>query len=357
MKTPTPNTSKTNPSGKFPVSSPRLSPAGAVSEVQSALTLVDFFQTWYHLRYWFVIGFILVSAATFIWNKYFRTEYFRAETRIFVGRNILPEQRVGIADLEIPPIGRNDQFINVVNANLAEQLLTSNKLLLEVVDGLRSGEFKKYGKQTWDLFEMLKIKEKDDDFRHRKLADILRFGLVQVRQIQNSGLLSFSVELPNAQAAREFANSCIQVLQDRFADIEFGYYDQAKKLYQERLSKESKRSENLAQSRVDIDLDHYPTRDQQNEIIKAELEEQARWIAQLNVKIGKLDLATTSETKAAGNPLKVIDPAYTPIKKSRPHVTLNTLLAAALYTFVFMLGLAAFGYVRWSMAAGRRERD
>lgn len=330
-------------------------PPRPASEVESTLTLADFFQSWWGVRWWFIGGLLLVGASTFIWNKFFRDEYFRAETRIFVGRNILPEQRIGIADLEMTPIGRNDQFINVVSANLAEQYLTSNKLLLEVAEGLRKGEFQKTGKQAWNLYELLKMKEKDEDFRARKLADKLRGGLVEVRQIQNSGLLMFSVELPNAQAAREFANACIETLKKRFEELEFGYYDTARKLYEERMGKEIKRSGELAKSRIGIDLDHYPPRDQQNEIVKAELEEQAKWIAELNAKVGKLELATTSETREAGNPLKVVDPAYTPIKKSRPHVTLNTLMAAALYTFVFMLGLVGAGYARWSLGLSRRE--
>lgn len=327
-------------------------PPTQASEVQSTLTLLDFFQTWRHLRWWFIAGLILVGGGTYAYNKFFLKEYFRAEAKIFVGRNILPEQRIGIADLELSAIGRNDQFINLVQAVLAEQYLTSTKLLLDVTDGFKSGEFQtKYFMHKWDLFELLEIKEKEEDFRKRKLAYILQNSLIQVRQVLNSGMLIFSVELPNAEAAREFTNACVRILQERFTDLEFGYYDASRDLYKERLAREIKASKNLAQTRVGIDLDHYPSMDQQNEILKAELEEQAKWIAQMSTKISKLDLATTDSAKAAGQPLKVVDWAYTPIRKSRPHSTLNALMAAALYTFVFMLGMVLYSYTR----GGRRE--
>lgn len=330
-------------------------PPSSASEVQSSLTLLDFFQTWRHLRWWFLAGLILVGGGTYIFNKFFLKEYFRAEAKIFVGRNILPEQRIGIADIELSAIGRNDQFINLVQAVLAEQYLTSTKLLLDVVDGFKSGEFKKkYYMQPWDLYDLLDLKKKDkesEDYLRRKLAFKLQNSLIQVRQVLNSGMLIFSVELPKAQAAREFTNACVRVLMERFTDLEFGYYDSSLQLYRERLAREIKDSQKLAQTKVGIDLDHYPTMDQQNEILKAELEEQAKWIAQMATKISKLDLATTETAKAAGQSLKVVDWAYMPIEKCRPHCTLNSLLAAALYTFVFMLGMVVYNYMR----GGRRE--
>src|SRR5690349_3756167 len=100
----------------------KLSRPPATSEIQSTLSLMDFMQAWFHLRWWYLIGLFLVCLATYLWNRQ-RTPYYRAESKIFVGRIIIPEQRIGLSDLSPAPIGRNDQFINLVNAGLAEQYL------------------------------------------------------------------------------------------------------------------------------------------------------------------------------------------------------------------------------------------
>jgi uncharacterized protein involved in exopolysaccharide biosynthesis len=351
--TKSPNTNHAN------VVAPPVKPASAhaAGEVQTSLSLVDFLATWYRLRGWFVGGFLLVALGTIIWNKCFMTKFYRAEARVFVGRAIPMEQRIGFSDLDGAAVGRNDQFLNLVQGVLAEQYLTSTNLLLEVTDGLLKGTFAQYGlTQKWDLYGLLKIREKNEDFRQRKLAATLQNDLIAVRQVQNSGLLTFSAELPDPEAARSFVNACVRVLQDRFTTLEFDYYDKARNEYKAKLDGEIKKSEELARARVGLEMDKYPPRAQQNEIVKAQLEYQATYIAELKTKISKLEMATSEGAKFAAQPVKVVDWAYTPLKKVRPKTTLNTLMAAALYTFIFMLGLAGYSYVRWSLAA-RREGE
>lgn len=334
------------------------SPTPPAGEVVSSLTLVDFLWAWYGLRKWFLGGLILVSLVTIFCNKVLMLKYYRAEARVFVGRVIPNENRIGISDLEAAAVGRNDQIMNLVQSVLAEQYLTSAQFLLEVTNRLKAGSFASTGRTTkWDLYDLLHIRDKDQAFREAKLTRLLQDNLIQVRQIQNTGAMIFSVELPDPVAAQNFTNSCVDVLEERMIDYEFHYYDAALKDYRRKLATEVEKSMKLAQSRVDLDWDKYPPRAQQNEIIKTELVHQATWIAELNTKISKLDLATTESARNALAPVRVIDHAMVPIKKSRPQAILNTLMADALYTFVFMFGLAVFSYVRWSLAARVRPEN
>lgn len=340
--------------GRGPITTPERPVA---SDVQSSLTLVDFFQAWHQFRWWFLGGFLLVSLGTIIWCKVFTTIYYRAETKFFVGRVIPLEQRVGLADVEGVPVGRNEQYQNLVQGVLAEQYLSSSDLLLEVARRFASGEFaEKYGMQQWNLYELLDIEAKSEDRRQRMLAEVLKTNLIKSRQVQNTGLVILSVELPNPLASSQFANACVKVLMERFEALDFGYLDAAHKLYRDKLAAVVKEGEQLAEAKVadGLQYDAYPLKAQRHEKLKEQLKVQAEWAAAVQDKVSKLALATSPEARLAGQPVKIVEYGRVPLKKSRPKTILNTLMASSLYTFVFMLALVVHGYVAWG-ARQRRE--
>src|SRR5687767_13542529 len=117
--------------------STRNAPSHEATEVQSSITLQDFFQVWTRHRVLFLLGLIIIVLATVVWSKFFLTKYYRAQSTIFIGNRVSPDQRIGFSEIDKPPAGRNDQYFNARDAAVAEQYLNSPELLLEAARRLK----------------------------------------------------------------------------------------------------------------------------------------------------------------------------------------------------------------------------
>ena len=68
--------------------SPTVHPPAAAGEMQSTITMVDFFRVWFRFRIWFVSGLIVVFALTWIWSKLVLRPLYKAESTIFVSAGV-----------------------------------------------------------------------------------------------------------------------------------------------------------------------------------------------------------------------------------------------------------------------------
>jgi uncharacterized protein involved in exopolysaccharide biosynthesis len=327
--------------------------------MQSTITMVDFFRVWYRFRLWFVTGLLVVFAFTWLWSKLMLHPLYKAESTIFVSAGVPLEQRIGFWEIEGPAIGRNEQYKNVVQGTLAEQYLTSTDFLLEVADRLAHPRSPAEGNPI-NLYAMLAIRDPNETARRMKLVKILKEDLIKIRQIQTTGVVILSAELPAPVAVARFVNACVELLQERFTSLDFEYYIAGGKLYAQQLDRESSES----QQRLDqmdredrkMQFDTYAPRAMLKQAFQLEREAQAKRLAQLQDKLAKWTLATQPEAKKAAQPIKVIERAWPPLTKSRPRTGINIIVAEALYTFVFVVLLVIFSYVGWSEPA-RRPRD
>lgn len=339
--------------------SPTLKP-GPASEVESAITLNDFYRVWYAWRVWFLVGLALVAGLTLISSKFFMPKFYRAQATLFVGWQVSPEQRVGLADIQGANNARPDQYTNVVKGVLAERLLLSNDLITTAAWRLQHPKNPKFSPPI-DLYAILGVNQPTDEMRQLALARLLRESLMKIAQVQNSGVIELSVELPSSVAASRFVNAAIDALRDKFTQLDFGYYDRALAAYEDQLkgeeSKSKVRSEELAREWSSLQYDASYPRMQRRAEMAEDMKQQATRMAALRDRIAKLRIGTSVEAKAAAQSVKVIDPAMPPQKKIRPKVLLNTAVSMVLYTFIFMIGVAAysyFGWVRRSLTFGAR---
>jgi uncharacterized protein involved in exopolysaccharide biosynthesis len=326
------------------------------SEVQSSITVIDFFRSWYAYRYWFIIGFLIITIGTWTYSKFHMPAFYRAESKLFVGREVPKEQMIGFVDVPGSTAGRNEQYLNVVWAALAEQYLTSADLLREVAEKLKAPD-PAYGNKPLDLYKALGIDDKDPERREMKLVRVLTNELMQVRQMSSTGLIMFSGDMLSPQSAKRFVDACIKVLQDRFTTLTFGYYQKALALYKDQVTEDQKRADQSAKEYFEWDAKHrYDISEefrQERDLRKEALDAQAKSLAAMKDKIAKLELATRPEAMTAASPLKVVDWANLPLKVCRPKSGLNAVVAGALYTFVFMIVLILLNYLSWSVQTRR----
>jgi uncharacterized protein involved in exopolysaccharide biosynthesis len=322
------------------------------SEVQSAITLNDFFRVGYRYRVWYIAGLIIVLFITGVWTK-LSTKYFKARTIIALGRPIPPEQRIGFGDVQGPAAGRNEQYQNVVQGTLAEQYLMSTDLLTSAAQRLDRPDSS--GPQM-DLYKLLGIPRVADKERKILIAKVLRTDLIQIKQIQNTGVMELSVELPAPLQAARYANICVDLLQEVFTDLDFGYYKTGLKIYREALDKETSTSQ-AKWDAIDkeyqiIQYDQIRERAVKKLAWDVDMGVVAKRKADISDKIAKWTVATDERAIKAAQPVRVIERATTPPVKSRPRSYINLIVAAALYTFVFALGLTLASYVSWSRRGG-----
>lgn len=321
-------------------------PPNPSTEVQSTVTLLDFYRAWARYRALYLIGLILVAGFTFVFAKFVMTKFYRADTSFFIGSKFTPESMVGVADTELFEGTRNEKYLDIRQGEIAQRYLASRELLLGVVNELKAEE-------DIDLYEMLNIRETDETLRKAQLVKYLNDDLIRTIQNQSSGLLVLSVEMPDPEVAAMFANKSIEKLREEFTRLDFQYFEEALKLYEQKFQDELARRDALAAELTKMNLgagyfDKYEKKEQQRQALLEELEFQAETLAELSKRIEELRLATSEEAKQAAQPVKVIERAYPPLKKSRPKTILSTVVAAALYTFVFMLGLALASLIRLS---------
>lgn len=338
--------------------SPILTPMDS-GELQSSITLFDFFRAWYGYRYWYLIGFFAITLGTLFWTKYFLPTYYKAESKIFVGRQMPTEQRVGFADILGLAGQRNEQYQNLTLSQLAEQTLLSADFLLDVAEALKKPD-PAYGNKPLDLYGVLAIKDTNPDLRKMKLVQVLRTDLLQIRQVQNTGLILLGGEMTTPYHAKRFVDTCVKQLQEKFTDMDFGYYDAALKLYRKQLEDDTKRLDQRAVEHGDWMAKHQydanPDFRKEKDVWDAEIESKGKWLATLRDKISKLELATNEKAKAAAQTVRVVDWANLPLKVSRPKSGLNAAVAGALYTFLFMIGLVSASYLSWSRQQDQATR-
>lgn len=201
------------------------------NELESTVTLADFARAWARAGVPFLTGLVLVVVIAAIWAKN-QTPYYRAQASFFV------TSQPGSTDG-----WQNEEVHAAFLTNLAEQYLASNDFFTEVAARLGKGN------------------------RHFT-PDDLRAHLT-ARDIEKSGIIVITGELPDAYAAPYFVNMCLDVLGEKLGG-------------------------------------------------------------------------------AAAARLTVIDHANAPAVKSRPKPGSAVGLAAALYTFVFMLALVLAGLIKSS---------
>ncbi len=319
---------------------PQTPPPIPRAEVQSAVTLVDFFHVWYRYRVAFSVGILLISLVTFVWTKFFKVKYYRAECTFIIGRQFTPESMLGLSEMEVFQENQNQQFQTVKNSLLAEQYLLSDGVILETVQQLKSpGD----GEPAIDVAELLKIRQNDPKVRDALLVRSMREDLLRVSQLQTSGISSISAELPDAKAAARFVNVAMGIVQQRFIDQVFQYWDHALESYEGEHEDESELRDQLTHQLKDLNVknfyDKIETVEQARKLLERRLNLNANRIAELEAKIKNLRQATGEETRKASQPLQVIREAVAPLKKSRPKTILSTLMAAASFTFIFLIGL------------------
>lgn len=319
-------------------------------ELQSTVTLGEFLRAWSRYRIWFIAGLILVSLGTFIWVKLFMTTFYRAEASFFVTSRLTPESRMGIAETEVFKGGANEQFQASFLSTLATQYLDSKDFLLEVADAMKA--------EGTDVAKLLGIKEKDEQKRRLLLADALRSNLIQAHKIETSGVIVLSGELPDREAAARFVNICVEKLQDRFTENEFGYFKNALGIYKQKYQDELAARAKMAEKLRTLRFEDYPELQTERKAIESVLTEQALALARMNVRIEMLTMATSPDALKAARSISVVDHASPPLRKSRPKTILMTGVAIILYTFVFMVGLMLVGLIQGTAAArDARFRD
>jgi len=315
-------------------------------EVASRVTLIDFFQTWYRFRVWFLIGFAVVVVGAFFWTKFVMPKFYRAEVRFFLGQKFTPESMIGLADIKVFQGSRNDQFQTVVLSNLSEQLLLSSDLITTVSWRLQHDP--EPGQEPLDVYQLLGIEDDDPVVRDFTLVKIMRENLLQVRLSGTTGIIFYHVEMPSPAAATRYANASVRRLQEAIINQDFAYWEKALQLYigklDDQLLQRAAWSNRLRDLNAKSFYDRYEPIEQERLALQELLTVQAEQIALMNTQIELLTLATDPEAKLAAQPVKVFDWADPPIKKSRPKTILSTMLAAGLYTFVFMLGLVIVGF-------------
>ena len=325
-----------------PPASPASDPAaggarGRDAELESAVTLGDFLRAWARYKWWYLAGLVLDAGGTIAWAKLAMTVYYRAEAAFSVTRRFTPESRPGLAEAEIFRGTLNEQFQALHMANAAEQYLHGDEFLLEVADALAKPED---GAGRINLMELLEIDEPDARRARLILADRLKRDLIETRHVETSGIILLAVELPDAEVAARFVNVAIDLLQGRFTEGEFRYFESILELYDDQIKAEEAerlaRSEELARTQ----FDRFPGVDQRRTALAEWLTQQAEKLAEMRQRTEMLRMAVSPEAKAAAEPITVIDPAVPPLKKNRPKVGLLTVMTSALYTFVFMTGLA-----------------
>ncbi|HOE95885.1 MAG TPA: hypothetical protein PK847_04810 [Candidatus Sumerlaeota bacterium] len=316
---------------------------GYDEEVASRLTLLDFYHAWYGYRFWFIAGFLIVAVGAFVWTKFFMPKFYRSEVRFFVGEKFTPESMIGLADIKLFTGSRNDQYQAVVHSNLAEQYLLSSDLITTVTWQLKHTP--EEGQPPLDICQLLGIEEQDALVREAKLVKLMRENLLQVRLSGTTGIVIYQVEMPTPMAAARYANASVRQLQRQMTQQAFSYWDEARRLYDQELERVMAERRELA-LRLDRlpPYDRYGPIEQERKALKEQLDVQAEQIALIRSQVELLRLATEPTAKAAAQPVKVIDWGDPPIKKSRPKTILTTILAAGLYSFVFMLGLVIAGF-------------
>ena len=319
---------------------PQTPPPIPRAEVQSAVTLVDFFHVWYRYRVAFSVGLLLISLVTFVWTKFFKVKYYRAECTFIIGRQFTPESMLGLSEMEVFQENQNQQFQTVKNSLLAEQYLLSDGVILETVQQLKSSGD---GLPAIDVAGLLKIRQSDPKVGDALLVRTIRRDLLRISQLQTSGISSFSAELPDARAAARYVNVAMGIVQQRFIDEVFQYWDHALASYETEHEKDIELYEKMTAQLKDLNEKYYydkiETVEHARKLLERRLNFSANHIAEREAKIKNLRQATREETKRASQPLKVVREAVAPLKKSRPKTILSTLMAAASFTFIFLIGL------------------
>lgn len=319
-------------------------------ELQSTVTLGDFLRAWARHGVWFAVGLLVVGLGTFAWVKCCMTTFYRAEASFFVTSRLTPESRAGIAETGIFKGGEDELFQTEFLATLAEQYLDSSDFLLEVADRLKAA--------GTDLAQLLGIDERDEQKRRLLLADALRSNLIQARKVETSGVIVVTGEMPSPNAAALFVNACLDKLQERFTENEFGYFRNTIGLYKEKYRQELDARAKTAEKLRTLSDETDPAIQAERKAIESVLNEQALNLARMNVRIEMLTMATSPEALKAARSIAVVDHARPPLRKSRPTTTLIVGAAMIFYTFVFMVGLMLIGLLQGTPAAREaRFRD
>ncbi len=304
-------------------------------ELRSAVTLADFVHAWLRWRVWFFAGLALAMIGTFAWAKLFMTPFYRAEASFFVTQRFTAESRPGLAEAELYRGGLNEQFQSQSRAIMAEQYLRGGEFLLTVADRLQQ-------EKGIDLARLLGIETDDPGLRQRLLAFNLS-KLVVARKIEVSGVILLTVELPDPFAAAEFANASLGELSQRFTAYELDDFSASLAAYESAEQDMLQRRELLAQQMAAVRFDDSPQARSRRQALEASLQEQARGMGEMRVRLEYLRMATSPQAREAARPLTVISPASAPLHKSHPKTLLMTIMAGALYTFVFMVILTLAG--------------
>lgn len=319
-------------------------------ELQSTVTLGEFLRAWARYGVWFAAGLIVVGLGTFAWVKCRMTTFYRAEASFFVTSRLTPESRAGIAEAGIFKGGEDELFQTEFLATLAEQYLDSGDFLLEVADRMKAG--------GTDPARLLGIDERDEQKRRRLLANALRSNLIRARKLETSGVIVISGEMPRPEAAALFVNTCLDKLQERFTENEFGYFRNIIGLYKEKYRQELDARAKSAEKLRAPSNENDPEIQAERKAIESVLSEQALNLARMNARIEMLTMATSPEALKAARSITVIDHARPPLRKSRPTTTLIIGAATIFYTFVFMVGLMLIGLLQATPATREaRFRD
>lgn len=317
------------------------------AETQSLLTLTDYIALLARHRRWFFAGLIVCMAGAFIYAKLFAVTFYKAEAQFYINNRLPLEQGVGLFDAKIE-LSRNEQYQTSVNTELADRLLHSAEILTSATQSL-AGDGSKF-----DLYAALRIKERDPEKRQAMLFRELRNSLITVKPVETTGLVVYTVELPNPKAAAAYANITLDLIQRKFIDLNFGYFAKARKIYEDELQRATQTQQRLAGQLRDFNRQHfYDSIDsvaQQRKAMEEQLKVNTTAIAELAQRAENLRLATSEEAMRAAQPVKIINQAEVPLKKSRPQTILLTLTAGLLYSFVFLTSLMLMGL--WRMAQG-----
>jgi uncharacterized protein involved in exopolysaccharide biosynthesis len=320
-------------------------------ETRTVVTLADFFGLWMRYQRYFFAGLLIVAVATVLWIKLLMTEFFRAETIFNIGSQFTAVSRVGLAELHLFEPNLSDKVL-LLQILKAEYWLQSHELLLEVAELLKHPKNPAEGPPV-DLYELLRIPAGDQHRRDFLLVKTLNDNLVRCKESQTSGLIQLSVEMPDPRVAARFANACVEALKRRFTAGDFGYLDQAVKLYEKDVPAQVEKHRALSEKLLQLEpYDTNPIIQAQRAVLQSQVNMGAGTLNAMLINVQHLRMATDPRAKDAAQPVQLIEQAWPPLKKSRPQTILTTILVAAVYTFVFMAGLMLVGLLR----AGRTEQ-
>ncbi len=315
-------------------------------ELRTTINLYDFLQVWWQYRLWFVIGLIMVTAVAWGGVKLKTPMSYRAQAKVFITRPYTPEMMAWMTDVEASKSVRyNEEYESLVQVTIAQNLYFSRELLTAAAQRLR--ETSQASVKPYDLYQIFCIANGDEAPGQAALAAALQGGL-DFKPVQNTGVVICGVRLPKPEAAAPFLTLCIDELNRRMMQTNYGFVTAAVTLHEKQLEDAQRDCKALGE-KLTAFAGNGTTSDSlqlQRMAIQNELKRKIKWMNDLTEQVDKLRLINDPIAQGANLPVRILEQASPPAGPALRSPALPAAMAACLYTMIFMVGIALIGYMR-----------